>query len=389
MTIGNASRSGTTVNLASSAPSRPHTPASVQVCLCMRLIAKNRAMCRIGALLAFVALASPPEARSPLLPGALYEDPCSACDLRSHDGARPLQPASVDSLGAAYATHNFEAIRAADMLFSPDSEVAPRDAADRARAFVQLRAWDGIRLVVEMAGDSEGYVPSGEDALAPLGDRYPNAAVYPARFIRGGFIGKGVFCLDYALPARHDQPAGPGEAGGRLMRREVKLPRRGRVPVILRQYPMADGDAVDLIFESRVCGRAARARIEDRGDSLVVDVIHDLRGMYVRKFGVHKLGALAVWRSVVRGNGQPHNPRFGACAYFPRLSLELPLFLPDIGVDDLRDFGYPQPLMSREWFLQPERLLFPWLGVIRPGVFSRWNAAGPRPRILAEWFPDL
>ncbi|MBN1424696.1 hypothetical protein JXA88_09070 [Candidatus Fermentibacteria bacterium] len=329
-------------------------------------------------------------AAGPSLPrGNPAEDPCAACDVASSAGARQLRAASIESLGAAYAAHNAAIVLTADAHHFAGPADGVKDAEERARVFVQLRTWDGFRLVVDMTRDAQGFALSGDDALAPFRDRYPNAAVYPLRFVQGGFIGRGVLCLHYDMPPRHDEHVEPSHGGLRMIRRAIKIPGRGRVPVLLREFPLDDGDTIDLLFESRVCGRATTVRVEDRGDSLDIDVIHDLRGMYVQKYGVHALGALAVWRNVIQGTRPPLTPRFGACAYFPKLTLAMPLFLPDIGLDDLRDFGYPQPIMSKEWFGLPGPFLPSWIGATRPGVFSPWKAMGPRPRILAEWFPDL
>jgi hypothetical protein len=130
-------------------------------------------------------------------------------------------------------------------------------------------------------------------------------------------------------------------------------------------------------------------RIEDRGDSLELVMIYDLRGVYARKAGVHVLGALVAWRSIVAGDDPPANPRMGACAYFPRLTFILPTFLPDLGLDDLRDFAYPQPVAPKSWFYYPHRYLPPWVTATSTEVFTRWRSQGPRPRILSELFPDL
>ena len=83
----------------------------------------------------------------------------------------------------------------------------------------------------------------------------------------------------------------------------------------------------------------------DRGDTPGLDHHHDVEGMYVRKAGVHRLGAVVFWRSRVEGDRDPARPRVGGCAYFPRIQIRLSL-LPDLGLDDLREFDLPQPVVA-------------------------------------------
>jgi hypothetical protein len=144
---------------------------------------------------------------------------------------------------------------------------------------------------------------------------------------------------------------------------------------------------VDLAYERRCCGRIRTERILDRGDTLDLLVLDDIRGMYARKAGTHRLNALLFWRSRVEGDRDPARPRVGACAYFPGIHIHLPVFLPDLGLEDLREFDLPQPILPAEWFRNPTES--DWMTVHPGGMIRPWGARGPRPWILDERYPDL
>jgi hypothetical protein len=75
-------------------------------------------------------------------------------------------------------------------------------------------------------------------------------------------------------------------------------------------------------------------------------------------------------------------------AYFPEIHFSLPWFLPDFGLDDLRDFDLPQPLWLRTYH---QKMRIPeWLDVSDPDrTIKEWKAEGPRPAVLDRMFPDL
>jgi len=319
------------------------------------------------------------------------DDACALCDRNDLPQGLCIRPASAESLGAVYAARNLDAIhRAGNACRIQEGVGIDERLLERASALFQLQAWDGIRLIAELAGSPREYVTIGHgDALGPLRDHYANVAVYPLRFVQRAQLGDGMFCLQYDIPSQYDERIKLGKATLKTAAEVVGLSGRGKVPVLLREYALAEGDKLGLLFESTVCGRTSAKRIEDRGDSLELVMLYDLRGIYVRKAGIHALGALMVWRSLLAGDDLPENPRLGACAYFPKLTFSLPLLLPDLGLDDLRDFAYPQPVVPKKWFYYPNRYLPSWVNATAAEVFTPWRSRGPRPLILSELFPDL
>jgi hypothetical protein len=90
---------------------------------------------------------------------------------------------------------------------------------------------------------------------------------------------------------------------------------------------------------------------------------------------------------VTHGERDPARPRAGAYAYFPRISIALPFFLPDLGLDDLREFDLPNPVVSMDWVRAHPST--PWMTVSPDAFFHPWEAIGPLPAEVDRRFPDL
>ncbi len=330
---------------------------------------------------------------SPELPETpSYASPCGLCEKNDLPLGLHLTAATVDSIGEAFSIHNLDVIEKAEDLLRAGGFGPPgnKDARCKARTFFQLGSCNGFHYLTDLSTKRDhavwGY---GDGTVAPFREKYLNAAVYPLRFIHKVRLGANCFCLEYEIPETYDEHIQTGDLRLRVRRVDVKLPHRGKTPVLSREFPNSDGKRLELLFEQKICGRVSRDRIVDRGDTLDIIALHDLQGMHVRKWGVHKLGALVMWVTLVEGNVIPKHPRLGACAYFPDIKFRLPSVLPDIGLSDLRDFSFPLPLMLESWYRQPSKDLPSWLR-IQAGVRIRdWKSIGPRPRILDKRFPDL
>jgi len=166
-------------------------------------------------------------------------------------------------------------------------------------------------------------------------------------------------------------------------------PRTGRPGSRVQlEFPTSQYKVVDLLYEPRFCGRIRVERMVDRGDTLEVQLLQDLEGLSVHRWGVHRLAAIILWRSVTRGT-RIRDAAPGGLRLFPGIKLRLPAFLPDLGFDDLRDFDLPSPIFSYEWFNRMETDGPEWIAVHRGGTMSPWNALGPRPAFLDQLCPDL
>jgi hypothetical protein len=313
------------------------------------------------------------------------------------DGSRfqrilPLTSRTVDSIGTAFSQHNVRVIRDADSLlhvgfFGPPQS---RDAQRSCLLYSQLRAWNGIQSVVALARKSDGvFAGEGDSILIPFRTEYMNAAVYPLQFLRHMRMGGNRFCVEYDAPDGYESHLVIGDQRVRFRTIRVRLPEKGKRLVLSREFLVADGKHVELLYEEIVRGRVLREEIVDRGDSLELLAIYDLAGMYARKAGIHSVEAIVMWRNILRGAELPATPRVGAIAYLPDLRLRLPFFLPDLGFDDHRDFGYPMPLMRAEFFRHPTDHFPGWYETTEAGTVYHWESVGPRPRVIDERFPDL
>lgn len=320
------------------------------------------------------------------------KDGCSQCDPLRATTRRPFTEPLVDSVGSAYDRHNLAVLARTDSLYRAGRFGSPKsdEAKKRARTHFQLRTWNGFRYTAAFGTPrTEVVFADNETPFRPFAQVYANTAVYPLRFIRDAQVGLGGFCVSYAMPAKYDEVILDGGVRVRIYRDDIRGDDDQRVPVLSREVPTSEHKSVEMLFSETFCGRVKTSRVVDRGDTLEMVALTDLSGIHIRKFGLHQLGGLAEWRSVTHGDSDPAKPRLGAAAYFPSIHLEMPLFLPDLGLDDLRNFDYPFPLMSAAWFRNPPANVPAWLRVESTGTVKDWESAGPRPSVLSEMFPDL
>lgn len=321
----------------------------------------------------------------------LREDlvPAELCDRRDLPVLLELDRAAIDSIGRTFSDHNTAIMTRADSLrragyFGPaDSEAATVDA----RRYVQLRTWNAMHTISHLTALHGGVARmQGDGHFLPLIEGFFSAAMYPLRNVEVARVGEGAFCLRYVIPDGYEESFAFGHLVVRVRTHETRDAEGRPLRVFSREWASGDGK-IELLFENLYTGRVRRESIVDRGDRLDLLVFFDLDGLYVRKHGTHRLSGMAVWRSVVEGDEVPANPRLGAVAYFPNIDIDLPWFLPDVGLEDLRDFAYPAPLLGRD-VVAARAQLPAWLGLDDTGQLEGWNTVGPRPKVLDEIFPD-
>ncbi len=308
------------------------------------------------------------------------------------EGARvvDLREAGMDSLGRRMTAVNDSAWDRADRLFQAGAFGDPRSEGARKKTLTHflLRSRNALHYLAELGGDSLVHRVTESDLARPFGAWYANTTVFPIRFLEQGLVGEGGFCLHYELGSRFDQRVMLGGIpvrvhSDRVQEDDAPDPRAA----LSVEFSSTIHKTIELLFLSDVCGRVRRETIVDQGDTLELTTVTDLEGMFARRAGTHRLSALVFWRSVTTGERDPTRPRAGACAYFPRISLGLPFFLPDLGLDDLREFDLPNPVVSMEWVrAHPSK---PWMTVSSDAFFIPWEAIGPRPVEVDRRFPDL
>jgi hypothetical protein len=288
----------------------------------------------------------------------------------------------VDSLCRSLADFNRREITRLDSLYCAGRFGAPgTDPAMRAaRAAFRVVARNSFDYIAEIADDdSRVRETDGRELVRPFDVSYVNMGAFPVTALRRALVGRGRFRMEYDLK--------PGLSA--VEETMVDSPTRIRVEKaddgrlrLCMGYPSGANGTLEMLFDPIYRGEVERRTVVDRGDTLDLVVVRNIEGSAVRKWGLHRMGGLAAWRS------RPGAPvRVGAAAYFPRMHLRLPLFLPDLGLDDLREFHVPRPIWDRAFV--HERRAPAWLGLDPTGAIDDWESEGETPRVLDEIFPDL
>ena len=72
--------------------------------------------------------------------------------------------------------------------------------------------------------------------------------------------------------------------------------------------------------------------------------------------------------------------------YIPGLRFRLPLYLPDINIDDLREIELAMPVMCLDYLAQQKQPV--WLGADENLTFEKWKGYGDVPPAIRNRFPD-
>jgi hypothetical protein len=291
--------------------------------------------------------------------------------------------------GDRVAAQNRQAVARIDSLlragyFGPVDRESSRMEAERALKLVLRTAFD---YIAELAQDDVLFETSEEELLRPLADGFLNVGVYPVRTLARARIGCGRYCMEFALDGL--SPGAIEQGGGleRLFLGNLDVGSES-VPTLRVDFGVEGQGEIELFYLPRCCGNVSRFEVVDRGDTLDLVVLRELEGSYVRKAGVHAMRGVAFWRGrLPQGRWDPHGMRVGSVAYFPEIKFRLPLFLPDLGLEDLRGFDLPQPFWSSSDIR--DRRLPSWIQVSPGGTLKLWTGEGPRPEILEGIFPDL
>lgn len=336
--------------------------------------------------------ASPAQAQDK--PRALPQWRTSACEYCRPDPEaefRALRRQDVDSIIGGHAAVNMRELARTESLYVAGFFGPVEGKATKAAALVhwQLRTRNGIDYVSGLASANHAYHATEAELLLPLGRDYTRVTMYPLRFLREAKVGTGWFCLHYDAPASFHEETWVGGDEVVIRGEPVRDAEDAPPPAILVEWPSRMHDALDVVLQRDLCGRVEKRTVVDRGDTLEVQILSEIEGLSVRRWGVHSLSALVFWRSVVHGDRDPARPRIGACAYFPAIHLRLPSFLPDLGLQDLREFDVPQPVLRTDRYQREAARGYRWVAFRSDRILVPWSPIGPYPVFLDESFPDL
>jgi hypothetical protein len=305
----------------------------------------------------------------------------------------PLDSSAVDSLGRVIARRNETLIAEIDSLFhagafgSPGLEASARDA----RRSFRYRCLTFSDLLLPLVTSRDTiYVTRGDVLHAPYNRTFLHAGVFPLPFLERSAMGRGRFCIRYRFPGE-TEPLETLFQNHRVSARVKRESIRSWNGLCLRVRAVSpDHDEVDVLYQDVYAGTLRREVHRIDGQSVEIVYLDDVQGMYVSRWGKHRVGAVALWRSLVEeGALLPKKARFGSRLYFPDIQLTLPLFLPDLGFHDLRRIEYPQPLVTRAFLEERSGRYASWLLMSEDGFFYDWREEGPVPEPVERSLPDL
>jgi hypothetical protein len=315
------------------------------------------------------------------------------CPLCREDPGVPIVPltaAAADSLGRLYSGFNQALLARVDSLLRAGSLGSPgnREARAAAHLLARLLAVTSMHYMVGFATDPERIHEASEATLRDAFRRFSEPGVYPITRLVRARMGLGRTCVKYDLGTDLDSTA---VVGGRTLRVRVASTELNGRPqrMLVLELPTILFSVVELLIAEHFTCRAEFVRSSGPPAPYDLYLLHDIDGMYIRKWGTHKPTAIMFWSTPrdVKRAGLPRTPLVGNGVYVPQLSLELPSLLPDLGFDDLRLVDLPQPILSLS-YLQQQR--YPeWLERAEPRGFKSWESHGPIPPDLRLRFPDL
>ena len=368
-----------------------------------------------AAFLLATAVARPAGAEPSAEPPGL--EPAATCALCAGElpvPVVPLSPAWLDSLARSHSDYNVAQIARIDSLLraghfgTPGSPNAKR----QAHLLARLTLVNAYRDLVRLACDSTCVHEADEATFRDLDKRYSDVSLFPAVRLKRVRLGLGHVCMRYAVEEK-----GEGEAiqGGTHLRWSIKDTEvaGAKRRVLSIDLPTGLDVVVEVLLAPHHSFDVQYLRVDGPPAPYEWFVVHDIRGGWLRKWGTHAPQAYMFWVSAFPAAVEtlsaaaetlsaagvdppatapappvklPATPLVGVRIYIPGLRLKLPIFIPDINFDDLREIELPQPILDMEYLRQRRQPA--WLGTA-PGLgFRDWKGYGPVPPGVRERFPD-
>jgi hypothetical protein len=294
-----------------------------------------------------------------------------------------------DLLGAATALAEENAARIAridaELRRGGFGDPASRQARERAHILARVSLPNLYNYLFGFADDPNRIYESGPGPLARVAAKFVEPLLFPVARLRRLQMGRGRVCLQYDLDETGE---GWTSMGGKAMRyrvSDVEIEDQKR-RILAVEFDSATAGRIEVLvaehysFEvDRVQGASLRAPYD-------LFVVRSLDGVWVRHHGVHRPEAFAYWVSSPDPSSSVSAPMAGVRVYFPGLKFTLPLFLPDIDLDDLRPLGLPMPFLATSYV---NGGAYPgWLGANGPLEFKDWVGVGELPTGVRELFPN-
>ena len=340
-------------------------------------------MIRLLTLFSAIGLLLSPEARG------------ASCELCENPDGHPivhLNAASIDSVGRAISDRNLALIEAIEEAYATGEygEVGKDDSREDAMAALMFNAETAFDFFLSLALQEERIYSMNEGDLREAFTKgFRNPGLYPIVNLLDARAGFGGFCLRFDVWNEEKRKVEVSGEEIRAWTEHVDVDDERLRVVNIDMVTMAH-DRVHVVYEEHSCGVLRRFQVEEEGHTFEVVTMEELSGQYVRKFGFHRPEATVLWKA--RGKGITPPPEegrlIGSAIYFPHLQLKLPWFLPNIGFHDLRQFDFPEPLLSLDHVELVRNRKYDWVEIRNNYRFAEWKGDGEVPDFVEERFPD-
>lgn len=352
----------------------------------------RRAAWRGAALFLLLVLALHWDSAPADTPAEAGADACPLCRDDLGVPVLPLRTAWLDSLAGDIAAGNQAQIEHIDAALAAgefgDSTAA--EARDRAHLLARLTTWNAYRYLFAYAATTDRVYEADESTFASVFARYSDPSLFAIARLQRARFGLGQVCLHYdlATPMPDAQYTTLGAKYLPYRIGDEKLGGRKR-RVLSFELPTGQDQTVEVMLEAHYACKVEYAKQDGPPGPRETFVVYDIQGGWLRKWGTHHPEAFMFWVTPQRPRAEtmPDAPLVGVRIYIPKLRLRLPLFLPDINFDDLRQIELPQPMLALSYLQNGAPPA--WLGIGKQYLFSTWSGHGPVPPELRQRFPDL
>jgi hypothetical protein len=303
-----------------------------------------------------------------------------------------LDAATIDSVGTEISNRNMDLVNRIDTAFhegrygDPDSDDSRREAL-AALIYNSETAFDFFLTLALQ--DDVIFSTSEPDLMEAFTSRFRNPGLYPIVNLVDARAGFGHFCVMFEV--ERDEKRDIVVSGEKMSAWTEKVEIDDTtMQVVNIDMKTLSHDRVHVVYEEYSCGAVRTFDLEVGEQPLRIAVMEGLHGQYVRKWGFHRPAAVVLWKSPgTEISPPPADARYlGSAIYFPKLQLELPWFLPDIGFDDLRRFDFPEALLSIDAVNEVRERKMEWLEIKDNYRFANWEGEGEIPEFVHERFPD-
>jgi hypothetical protein len=296
-----------------------------------------------------------------------------------------------DLLGAANALAEENAARIAQidaqLRRGAFGDPGSRQARERAHILARVSLPNLYNYLFGFANDPGRVYESGPGPLERVAAEFVEPLLFPVARLRRARMGRGRVCLQYDLDETGE---GWTSMGGKAMRyrvSDVGIEDQER-RVLAVEFDSATAGRIEVLVAEHYSFKVVRVQSTSPRAPYDLFAVRSLDGVWVRHHGVHRPEAFAYWVSSPDPNpiASPSTPMAGVRIYFPGLKFTLPLFLPDIDLEDLRPLGLPMPFLSTSYFARGANPS--WLETSRPLEFKDWVGVGELPTGVRELFPN-